>query len=75
MSKAAGNGEYSGSPIEIIANQQKGGLLGASIPAWNRCISQHHLSQGRSFTNNPCCVSIIQARFVNFCKQLPTLAD
>jgi len=33
MSKATWNGEYSGSPTEIIANQQKGGLLGASIPA------------------------------------------
>jgi len=35
--------------------------------------AENHLSQGRSFTNNPCCVSIIQARFVNFCKQLPHL--
>jgi hypothetical protein len=33
MSKATWNCEYSGSPIEIIANQRKGGLLGASIPA------------------------------------------
>lgn len=37
-----------------------------------RFFAENYLCQGRSFSNNPCCVSIIQARFVNFCKQLCT---
>jgi len=32
--------------------------------------AENHLCQGRSFANNPRCASIIQSRFVNFCKQL-----